>query len=138
MSQKTIFAKYLKELSAVALQGDAREESFYPALAHMLAEIAKAQGRADVRVTTLPKPTDAGNPDFRLWNGTDRIIGYVEAKKPTEERLDVIEQSEQLKRCRSAFPNLILTNFLEFRLYRNGEPIEPPDLAQRLKKLELP
>jgi len=124
MSHKAIFAEYLKELSAVSLQGDAREESFYPALADMLAEASKARGRAHVRVTTLPKPTDAGNPDFRLWNGTDRIIGYVEAKKPTEERLDIIEQSEQLTRYRSTFPNLILTNFLEFRLYRNGERVE--------------
>jgi hypothetical protein len=124
MSYKPVFTKYIKELSAVALQGDAREESFYPTLAEMLAAIAKETGRAHVHVTTLPKPTDAGNPDFRLWNGTDRIIGYVEAKKPTEERLDVIEESEQLMRYRSTFPNLILTNFLEFRLYRNGERVE--------------
>jgi hypothetical protein len=124
MSVKPIFTKYLKELSAVAQQGDAREESFYPALAEMLKAIADATGRSDVHVTTLPKPTDAGNPDFRLWNGTDRIIGYIEAKKPSEERLDVIEESEQLKRYRSTFPNLILTNFLEFRLYRNGERVE--------------
>ena len=124
MSKKTLFAKYLKELSAVALQGDAREESFYPALADMLSEVAQASGRTYVHVTTLPKPTDAGNPDFRLWNGTDRVVGYVEAKKPTEERLDPIEDSEQLRRYRSTFPNLILTNFLEFRLYRNGERVE--------------
>jgi hypothetical protein len=124
MSKKALFSKYLKELSAVALQGDAREESFYPALADMLAEVAQTSGRTHVRVTTLPKPTDAGNPDFRLWNGTDRIVGYVEAKKPTEERLDLIEDSEQLRRYRSTFPNLILTNFLEFRLYRNGERVE--------------
>jgi len=124
MSRKTLFSKYLKELSAVALQGDAREESYYPALADMLAEVAQTSGRTHVRVTTLPKPTDAGNPDFRLWNGTDRIVGYVEAKKPTEERLDPIEDSEQLQRYRSTFPNLILTNFLEFRLYRNGERVE--------------
>ena len=124
MSKKALFSKYLKELSAVALQGDAREESFYPGLADMLAEVAQASGRTHVRVTTLPKSTDAGNPDFRLWNGTDRIVGYVEAKKPTEERLDLIEDSEQLRRYRSTFPNLILTNFLEFRLYRNGERVE--------------
>lgn len=108
----------------MARQGDAREESFYPALSDMLKAAADATGRKHVRVTTLPKPTDAGNPDFRLWNGTDRIIGYVEAKKPTEERLDLVEESEQLKRYRSTFPNLILTNFFEFRLYRNGERIQ--------------
>jgi hypothetical protein len=124
MDQKALFAKYLKELSAIALQGDAREESFYSALANMLADLAGAEGWTHVRITTLPKPTEAGNPDFRLWNGKDRIIGYIEAKKPTEERLDIIEESEQLTRYRSTFPNLILTNFLEFRLYRNGERME--------------
>ena len=95
----------------------------------MLKEAARATGRTHVHVTTLPRPTAGGNPDFRVWNGTDRIIGYIEAKKPTEERLDIIEDSEQLQRYRSTFqlqryrstfPNLILTNFLEFRLYRNG------------------
>ena len=124
VTPKAIFSKYLKNLADVARQGDAREESFYPALADMLKEVADATGRTHVHVTTLPRPTEGGNPDFRLWNGTDRIIGYVEAKKPTEEQLDSIENSEQLKRYRSMFPNLILTNFLEFRLYRNGERVE--------------
>jgi hypothetical protein len=124
MTDPMPFKTYFKELHAVAQQGDAREESFYPALAAMLKATADATGKKHVRVTTLPKPTDAGNPDFRLWNGTDRIVGYVEAKKPTEERLDVIEESEQLTRYRATFPNLILTNFFEFRLYRNGERVQ--------------
>ena len=105
-------------------QGDAREESFYPTLADMLGEMARAAGKTHIHVTTLPKPTEGGNPDFRLWNGRDRIVGYIEAKHPKEERLDSIEDSEQLKRYRSTFPNLILTNFLEFRLYRNGDLVE--------------
>ena len=124
MSKKTLFSTYLKTLAAVARQGDAREESFYRTLEDMLKEMACATGKTDVHVTTLPRPTEGGNPGFRLWNGTDRIIGYVEAKKPTEERLDIIEKSEQLKRYRATFPNLILTNFLEFRLYRNGDLVQ--------------
>jgi len=124
MSNQALFKAYFKELHEIAQQGDAREESFYPALAGMLKAVADATGRNHVHVTTLPKSTDAGNPDFRLWNGADRVVGYVEAKKPTEERLDVIEESEQLTRYRATFPNLILTNFLEFRLYRNGERIQ--------------
>ena len=120
MSQKPIFASYFKDLATIARQGDAREESFYPALAAMFKAVADDSGRPHVHVTTLPKPTEGGNPDFRLWNGTDRIIGYVEAKRPSEERLDDVENSEQLRRYRSTFPNLLLTNFLEFRLYRNG------------------
>jgi len=124
MTDKKLFSTYFRELHDAAEHGDAREESFYPALAHMLEAVAAYTERKHVQVTTLPKPTDAGNPDFRLWNGRDRIVGYVEAKKPTEEHLDAIEESEQLKRYRSTFPNLILTNFFEFRLYRNGERIE--------------
>lgn len=124
MNLKPIFSSYLKDLSTVAHQGDAREESFYPALAKMLEAFAHASGKTHVHVTTLPRPTDGGNPDFRVWNGRDRITGYIEAKKPTEGQLDLIEGSEQLDRYRSTFPNLILTNFLEFRLYRNGECVE--------------
>ncbi len=138
MSDKRVFTQYFKELFAVARQGDAREESFYPALAAMLTATARAAGKNHVRVTTLPKPTDAGNPDFRLWDGTNRIVGYVEAKKPTEERLDVVEESEQLTRYRNTFPNFILTNFFEFRLYRNGERIQTvlagrPSMLNRLR-----
>ena len=140
MSNKTIFTNYLKELYAIATQGDAREESFYSALSVMLTAVAEEKGRAHVRVTTLPKQTDAGNPDFRLWNGTDHIIGYVEAKKPTDENLDLIEDSEQLRRYRETFPNLILTNFLEFRLYRNGVRVDTvlaarPMVLNRLRTL---
>ena len=129
-NDKPLFSQYFNDLFAVAQQGDAREESFYPALAVMLKTMAETAGKKQAHVTTLPKSTDAGNPDFRLWNGTDRIIGYVEAKKPTEERLDVVEKSEQLMRYRRTFPNLILTNFFEFRLYRNGE-LEQTVLAAR-------
>ena len=121
MAAKAIFTKYLKDLADVAGQGDAREESFYPTLEAMLNGFAEASGRNHVHVTTLPRPTEGGNPDFRLWNGKDKIIGYIEAKKPTEERLNDVEETEQLQRYLKTFPNLILTNFLEFRLYRNGK-----------------
>jgi hypothetical protein len=124
MNPQPLFKKYVQELLEVNQRGDAREESFYPALGDMIAGLAAATARPDVHVTMLPKSTDAGNPDFRLWNGADRIIGYIEAKRPTEEHLDQIEESEQLKRYRATFPNLILTNFLEFRLYRDGQRVE--------------
>jgi hypothetical protein len=45
MTNHPLFTTYLKELSAVTQQGDAREESFYPALAEMLAAVAKSTGR---------------------------------------------------------------------------------------------
>jgi hypothetical protein len=46
MSDKPVFTRYLNGPSAATVQGKARKESFYPALAEMLAEIAKATGSA--------------------------------------------------------------------------------------------
>ena len=45
MSKNAIFPTYFKDLAAVAHRGDAREESFYPALAKLLDGIAQATGR---------------------------------------------------------------------------------------------
>jgi len=122
-SAKAIFKRYLKRLAQVASHGDATEQSFYSTLSDMLAEFASHTGHSDTQVTELPKPTEAGNPDFRVWDGQSHIVGYLEAKAPTERLLDNIEQTDQLRRYRQTFPNLILTNFLEFRLYRNGRQV---------------
>jgi len=130
MNVQALFKAYFRQLHEVHAQGDAREESFYSALESMLSDVAEATGRSHIHVTTLPERTEAGNPDFRVWNGADRIVGYIEAKKPTEERLDQIEGSDQLRRYRATFPNLILTNFLEFRLYRKGDRVESVMLAR--------
>ena len=124
MTRATIFKQYSKALADAASAGDAREESFYGALKDLMERVAHATSRAQVHVTVLPKPTEAGNPDFRVWNGTDRITGYIEAKNPTVTDLYAIEASDQLRRYRDTFPNLILTNFTEFRLYRNGHHVE--------------
>ncbi len=130
-SQKAkLFAAYLRDLSAVHRPGDAREESFYSTLVRLIDEIAKATGRQNIQITVQPRPTEAGNPDFRVWDGERRIVGYIEAKPPTAESLDHIERTDQLKRYRETFPNLILTNFLEFRLYRNGERVAEAQLGR--------
>jgi hypothetical protein len=121
---------YIKEIFETGKRGDAREESFYPALKDLLEAFAKESGHSKVQVTSQPKKTEAGNPDFRVWDGKQHIVGYIEAKPPTQENLEVIETSDQLKRYLHTFPNLILTNFFQFRLYRNGEHIDTVQIAQ--------
>src|SRR3989339_2042731 len=131
---------YLKELYKIYSRGDATEESYYYALSGLLQKYAESVGRRDIHVTTLPKRTEAGNPDFRIWDGKQHIVGYIEAKTPTTEYLDQIETTGQLKRYLKTFPNLILTNFLEFRLYRNGELIDKALIGRPfvLHKLKTP
>lgn len=124
-----LFESYLKRLVDEAQKGDAREESFYPALKELLEAFTRAKGYTHVHVTAQPRPTEAGNPDFRVWDGQQHIIGYIEAKTPTTD-LHRVQQSEQVQRYLATFPNLILTNFLEFWLYRNGQRVATAQLAR--------
>jgi hypothetical protein len=120
---------YIKKVATSTKRGDAREESYYPALAELLEQFSETKRHKKVHVTILPKKTEAGNPDFRVWDGKHSQVGYVEAKLPTA-NLDDIETTDQLKRYFATFPNLILTNFYEFRLYRNGQRVDNVLLAR--------
>jgi len=122
--------KYLNKITEIAVRGDDREESYYSTLESLLLEYVNSTSRSHIKVTTLPKKTEAGNPDFRLWDGKQHIIGYIEAKAPTKTNLDDIEDTDQLKRYLHTFPNLILTNFLEFRFYRNGNLMDSVQTAK--------
>ncbi len=128
--------KYLLNLFKTYQKGDAREESYYKHLADFVTAFSESEREKKIDVTILPKKTEAGNPDFRIWDGRQKIIGYIEAKDLGID-LDRIEDSEQLRRYLSTFPNVILTNFTEFRLYRNGERIEIISIARPfvIKKL---
>jgi len=131
---------YLKKVFEIADRGDDREESYYSTLENLLNEYKESAGKKDIQITTLPKKTEAGNPDFRVWDGKQHIVGYIEAKAPTTKNLDDIEDSDQLKRYLHTFPNMILTNFFEFRLYRNGTLVDEaliarPFLVYKLKTI---
>lgn len=128
--------KYLSNLLKTYQKGDAREESYYKHLADFITEFSESQRKKKIDVTILPKKTEAGNPDFRIWDGKQKIVGYIEAKDLGVD-LDRIEDSEQLKRYLSTFPNVILTNYTEFRLFRNGEPVDKISITRPfvIKKL---
>lgn len=128
--------KYLSNLFQTYQKGDAREESYYEHLAEFIRDFSQTKRNKKIDITILPKKTEAGNPDFRIWDGTQKITGYIEAKD-IDVDLDRIEDSEQLKRYLSTFPNVILTNFTEFRLYRNGEKVDQVSVARPfvIKKL---
>jgi predicted helicase len=121
---------YLKEIFKIAQKGDAREESFYRPLAQLLENYAKSIKKSNVSVTVSPQQTEAGNPDFRIWDGKQAIVGYIEAKNPGQTNLERIEESKQVQRYLGAFPNVIVTNFFEFHLYRNAQLINSVSIAR--------
>jgi hypothetical protein len=135
---KELLERYLQNLSNTTVHDDAREESYYKHLDHLIQQFAELSKIKNIDITILPKKTEAGNPDFRIWDGKNHITGYIEAKDPSVINLDSIEGTEQVERYRSTFPNVILTNFYEFRLYRDGQRIAQvmigrPIIAKRIR-----
>jgi len=106
-------------------RSNVREESYYPVLEQFLRQLGEAKNKK-LQIDSFPKKTEAGNPDIRVLDAQGRLVGYIEAKPPEKYALETIEDQKQLKRYRKTFSNLILTDFLEFRLYRNGELITKP------------
>jgi len=105
---------YIHAIEKKLVMGDATELSYYPALERLVESLSEG-----ITATNNPKRIECGAPDFILRKGSV-TVGYIEAKD-IGKSLDEIEKTDQLKRYRSSLPNLILTNFLEFRWYQNGE-----------------
>jgi hypothetical protein len=128
---------YLKAITEAASHSDAREESYYSVLEGLFKEYCASVGKKGIHVTTLPKKTEAGNPDFRIWDGKQHITGYIEAKDPSID-LQKVVHTAQIKRYLHTFPNFILTNFFEFWFFRDGQPVGKvmigrPLIARKLK-----
>jgi len=75
------------------------------------------------RVDHDPKAREGNKPDFIVLN-QDVPILYLEAKD-IGTSLDRIENSEQMARY-YGYTNLVLTDYVEFRFYRNGLRYEDP------------
>lgn len=82
----------------------------------------------DLNAVNDPKRSEYGAPDFVFLK--DKIpIAYAEAKD-IGVSLDDVEKGEQLERY-YGYSNLILTDYLEFRFFRNGVPYcEPIKIAE--------
>lgn len=107
---------YLKSLSDSYAKGNATEHTYRPAFQNLLQAVLP-----EANVTNEPKQIECGAPDFVLsHNSIPR--GYIEAKD-LDKNLDDASFKEQFSRYRESLGNLMLTNYLEFRLVRDGELI---------------
>ncbi len=105
--------EYINQVQKRYASGISTEHSYRPDLENLIKSIVP-----DVFVTNEPKRVACGAPDLIITK-KDIPIGYIEAKdigKP----LDGKEYKDQFDRYRSSLPNLIITDYLEFRLYRDG------------------
>ena len=111
---------YINAIEKELQTGHATEHSYRPMLRQFLVEWSQDFSPAtDHHITNEPKRNAKNAPDF-LVRCSEVSLGWIETK-PLGTDLDAEETSVQLQRYRKAFPNLILTDYLEFRLYSEGE-----------------
>ena len=106
------FDTYLKSIQKNLQKGS--ERSHYPALKNLIDDPLY-----EIDAVIEEKGNKAGIPDFTVKR-RELLVGYIEAKDVGID-LKQIEKTEQLQRYLEAFPNLVLTNYLEFRWYVEGK-----------------
>lgn len=82
---------------------------------------------AGVQAINEPTRQKCGAPDYIIQK-KNIPIGYIEAKD-IDKNLDVVEKTEQLDRYKISLDNLILTNYLEFRFFVNGQKVDTVKVA---------
>jgi len=113
--------EYIATISEKYKTHQARELTYRSALEKLFSEIT------GLKMINEPKRSEFGAPDFLFMKGKI-AAAYAEAKD-INVSLDQTEKGEQLGRY-FGYPNLILTNCLEFRFFRNGEKYETVKIAE--------
>ena len=112
-------ALYLADIEEQFQTGVAKEHSYRPALKKLFESIDAPK---PIIAINEPKRDTFGAPDFMIKSG-DAVIGFAEAKDIGINRLDNLSdrEIEQKSRYLDALPNLIYTDYLEFRFYQEGK-----------------
>jgi predicted helicase len=109
--------KYIDEVKKLHATGHASEHSYRPALQNCLTGFLK-----NVQVTNEPRRQLFGAPDYILMRN-DITVGWIEAKDIGKD-LDKVEKGskddDQWERYTDAQPNIVLTDYLEFRFFTDG------------------
>ncbi len=123
------FRQYIKDIQDNLKLGSATEHTHRPAFKALLESAYDG-----ITATNEPGRIECGAPDFSISKGDapgQVTIGYIEAKdvgvdlyaieRDSNRANPTTPNGKQLKRYRQALPNLILTNYTEFRWYSDSE-----------------
>ncbi|WP_020403979.1 type ISP restriction/modification enzyme [Gracilimonas tropica] len=117
--------EYVDQLNLRYKSGISREHSYRGDLQTLLGELLP-----DLLITNEPSRTDVGAPDYILTKGKIPV-GYIEAKDIGDPDLEGMKRNkEQFERYKTGLPNLIFTDYLNFRVYRDGEFLTSVAIAE--------
>ncbi len=114
--------KYLSTVNQRLQTGISREHAYRGDLQQLLETLLP-----DILATNEPARIACGAPDYVLTR-KDVPVGYIEAKDIGVD-LNSKTLKEQFNRYRAALDNLIITDYLDFHFYKNGELVTTIALA---------
>ena len=115
---------YIQSVSTRLKSGISREHSYRGDLETLIRELV-----TDVEITNEPaKVTDCGNPDYVITKGKIPI-GYIEAKDIGKD-LNSKTFKEQFDRYKKALDNLIITDYIWFQFFQDGEMVHEIRIAE--------
>ncbi|MDM8564467.1 N-6 DNA methylase [Candidatus Halobeggiatoa sp. HSG11] len=123
--------QYLNQIQTNIQTGVAKEHTHRAALEALLENL-----QPNINAVNEPKRIACGSPDLVILDKQAVPLGYVEAKD-IGISLDKTLKTEQLKRYLDSLHNLILTDYLEFRWFVEGELELEVQLAEVDKKGKL-
>jgi len=111
--------EYIRAVEKELARGIATEQTYRPALKALVESLD-----AGVGATNEPRRIECGAPDFIVTRGP-ATVGYIEAKD-IGKSLDEIERGkgpdgERFSRYLASLGNIVLTDYLDFRWFVNGE-----------------
>lgn len=114
---------YVQDVSKRFAAGNAREHTYRGTLQNLLEDTIP-----NIQATNEPARIKCGAPDYVLTR-KNIPVGYIEAKDIGVD-LNKTEKDEQLSRYLDSLDNLILTDYLEFRFFRNKQKVETIRIAE--------
>ncbi len=115
--------EYLIDINKEFITGRAREHSYRGYLQNLIKSIV-----TDVMVTNEPARVKCGAPDYIITK-KDIPVGYIEAKD-IKSKLDDKQYKEQFERYRKSLNNLIITDYIDFWLFIDGELVKKIRIAE--------
>lgn len=116
--------QYLDAVNKLYQSGISSEHAYRPDLRDLINELV-----SDITITNEPSNvTDCGNPDYVITKGKIPV-GFIEAKDVGKD-LNSKQYKEQFGRYRKALDNLIITDYIWFQFFQNGELIHEIRIAE--------
>ena len=124
-------AVYITEIDKIYRTRKATEHSYRPALKTLLENITSG-----LSITNEPKRIECGAPDYIITK--DEVpLGYIEAKDISVGLVNKVNKA-QFDRYKQSLSNLIITDYLSFQLFVDGNPFTAVTIAHENSGVIIP